>query len=370
MKRKIVLGKQLPPIIILYIIIMVFLYSLVNIKTPSILMMSISFVLTFLLFEDQKRQETFLNDLCLIVEIISITGLFFFVFGTVLNLVKPTGYYSDSQIGWGRNTYYSYYNVIFSGANSSMVSANIFGYIGVPNYAIFTEPPMYAYFLITVLYVELNMLPGKLRISRIILVVISCLSTFSTNAYLGMVICFSIYIYTHMGAVKKIRVIIAPVGYIAYEILSAKAINKAMSFNVRVDDILTCFKCFVQHPLIGVGFENAEALDQYRLIYRHYAASSSGIMSILAYGGIVWGIWYIVPFIIAVKRFIGNSGDNEKKKLGFIIISFILLFNVSIHNRMISSVVFSLAWLYVTDPYKRVTYRTDSMRILRKGSIR
>ena len=45
-----------------------------------------------------------------------------------------------------------------------------------------------------------------------------------------------------------------------------------------------------------------DAIESYRLFKRSNAGLSTGVGAILAYGGLLWGSWYIVPFIVAIAN--------------------------------------------------------------------
>ena len=42
-------------------------------------------------------------------------SLIFFVFGSLMGIIKPTGYYPYTEIGWGKNNYSDFYHLYCEG---------------------------------------------------------------------------------------------------------------------------------------------------------------------------------------------------------------------------------------------------------------
>lgn len=85
-----------------------------------------------------------------IVFVIALLSLFFFLLGSVYGIIRYTGYYPYSIVGWGRNNYYDYYHLYCQGQEASA-----FGYAGVRNIGLFVEGPMLTYVVSIALYYEL-----------------------------------------------------------------------------------------------------------------------------------------------------------------------------------------------------------------------
>ena len=93
-----------------------------------------------------------------------------------------------------------------------------------------------------------------------------------------------------------------------------------------------------------------KAIDPYRSLKISDPGLSTGIGAILAYGGMEWGIWYFIPFIIAIKNYITNK--NNKKNMTFVIMSFFLLLVTVVQNRILCTVVNSVCWYIVLNEKK------------------
>lgn len=125
-----------------------------------------------------------------------------------------------------------------------------------------------------------------------------------------------------------------------------------MSFSIRLDDIFASLRAFMNNPIIGVGFNNPRALDQYREFYSNrLGGNSTGFLAILAYGGIIWGIWYVIPFVYSLINIFKRQIKQKVATNGFIIITFILLINISIHDRLISFWICSISWAFIFQKY-------------------
>ena len=70
----------------------------------------------FLLFiMNTNSLEWFMEAFTNIIFIICILSLIFFVFGSLMGIIKPTGYYPYTEIGWGKNNYSDFYHLYCEG---------------------------------------------------------------------------------------------------------------------------------------------------------------------------------------------------------------------------------------------------------------
>ena len=125
-----------------------------------------------------------------------------------------------------------------------------------------------------------------------------------------------------------------------------KLAQNIRSINARQDDILSTFRGFLHNPLFGMGYGNKIGLNVYR--ERGYSEGlSTGLGAIFAYGGIMWGIWYIIPLFVAIMRYIKNK--TNRNKMGFIIITTILLTVTVVPSRLLTVMINVMCWRYILD---------------------
>ena len=182
---------------------------------------------------------------------------------------------------------------------------------------------------------------------------VTSFTVFSDNAYIGVFLCIAFYWYSHQGKSLSSRYIIAAMVFVlgivvVSFVLYQKSIVKSVSFFIRLDDMIANLRAFLHNPLVGVGFNNANGLDIYReYAYIYQSSNSSGFLAVLAYGGLIWGIWYIIPFVKAIVGIIQSDNYFDRIMNGFTILTTILLLNVSIQDRIISFVICAISWGYM-----------------------
>lgn len=347
---KIKIRKNTKNILLLYFVLDVVILSLINYSTPSLLFLTLSFPLLLILFQRRECIMLFLKVLSDFVFVIAFVSLLFWLLTNIVGVIHASGIYSNDVIPWGYNIYAAVYNLYFYIENY-VVQSNIFG-VSIANTAIFTEGPMYAYLLIIALFYEMNF-KEKSNKYKLLIILVTSFTVFSDNAYIGVFFCIVLYWFLHQGKTSSSRFVIAVMvlilGIVVVSfILYKKSIVKSMSFYIRLDDMIANWKAFVHHPILGIGFNNAKGLAVYREhLYVDVSSNSSGFLAILAYGGLVWGIWYIIPFIKSIVEIIQSKSYFNRMMNGFIILTTILLLNVSIQDRIISFVICAISWGYL-----------------------
>ena len=306
-------------------------------------------VLIFPLFvvyaNDSDNRYDFMEAYTNIMLVISALSLFFFVFSSLLGIIKPTGYYPHTLIGWGRNNYYDYYHLYCEG---QVISA--LGYRGIRNISIFVEGPMLAYTLSIALYYELFFRKKGFRKWAVITAILTIITSFSTTGYILVMLLLYFKFRDVIRRYKYFKLLMIPLLLVAVVygvnyIITDKLANNIGSTTIRIDDIWTCLKCFAGNVIKGVGYQNIDGLGIYRTIQRSNAGLSTGLGGILAYGGLVWGIWYLIPLITAVKRFITVS--ESRCNMGFVLMVMFLLGVTVVHSRVLCTVINAMCWLLI-----------------------
>ena len=100
-------------------------------------------------------------------------------------------------------------------------------------------------------------------------------------------------------------------------------------------------------PINGIGYNNLKGINPFRLYKRTDAGLSTGLGGILAYGGLLWGLWYIVPVVIAVKKYI--SQPKYRNVLGFVFLYMALLVVTVVQSRILCTVCMTMSWIITMD---------------------
>ena len=287
--------------------------------------------------------EAFTNVMVTICAI----SLFFFLFGSCLGWIQPSAFYSHDIVEWGVQDYKTYYHLYVEGQ-----TIQAFGYSGIRNTAVFVEGPMLAYPLSFAIYYELFLREKGMRKSALIVMAITMITSFSTTGYLVLVIIVALALYEGMKPSRFKRYIlpffgIVIVAGVLYYILDDKFSKGTVSTSIRTDDIMGCVRCFLKNPIFGVGFENMEALVEFRNLQRATLGLSTGLGGIFAYGGILWGVWYTVPYLMAIKHYICNP--DTRGKMGFVLLSGLLLAVTVVQSRLLCTMINAICWLFVLE---------------------
>ena len=302
------------------------------------------FLVSTFLFSNFEERKVFFDAFTNIMSVICVLSLFFFIFGSILHIIQPSAFYTHDQIGWGLNDYYDYYHLYCEGQKASAL-----GYSGVRNIAIFAEGPMLTYNIAIALYSELFFRDTKSRTAYIIIFVATVLTSLSTTGIIVAIVLIYAKIYEKFREKIKFKysnqVAMVIVVLMCLYVLLDKFSSNVTSSSVRVDDIMACLKCFSHNIINGVGYQNMNAISPYMALRRTDFGISTGLGAILAYGGIIWGIWYIIPFLFSVIEFIRKP--NTRKVSGFIVLMSCLLVVTVVQSRVLCIMCNALSWYYI-----------------------
>ena len=158
---------------------------------------------------------------------------------------------------------------------------------------------------------------------RNIILVIAAFTTLSTTSIAITICVFFLDFYRKYLRKKKLIIIVPIVAVIIGIIFYDKLFNNNMSGEVRIDDIIACFKSWEQSPWIGNGFKNIKVLKDFRVDWRQTdtAGLSTGIGGVFSDGGLILGSLYTIPFIISLIRLLKKG---NKDLLYFVILLFFL----------------------------------------------
>lgn len=308
-----------------------FAFSLVRFFNAIALYMFILAVFTIVLFYYSAAKDDGLPTLLVkyknLMIFIAIISLFFWVFGSILNFIKPTGIEYTSWTRTGKlmpiDTFYHLYfeiptQYITWGSNRIM-----------RNCAIFTEPPMASLHFCVALMIELLLCKKKSK-SHILILTLAILSTTSSMGFIVLVICLTwkyIYGQPKDRIIRLFKIFILPiifiVGFLAvYEIIMKKL--GTASGNIRLDDFVVGYKAWKSNLLLGAGYGNLKYIQSFMGSWRsNNIGFSNSLMQILAQGGIYFVLPYIFAFTCGIKKTINFKNWNSLIFIILILIMFI-----------------------------------------------
>ena len=348
LRRKIKLKKNASVLCASYLLCMLLLIVRGFFSYEFMFSCVLPFVFTVVYFDKTDVVLDFWEKYTNIIAVICILSLVFFVFVSNLHLISPTAIYSADEVGWGTNTYKDYYHLYCEGQEVYAL-----GYSGVRNTALFVEGPMLTFVGCLALYYELFLRVKGIRKIVAASIIISVASSLSTTGLLLIAVMMYLRFYERIKNNKFLKficlpTIIAVLIYIGIYVIQDKFVSNVYSVSVRTDDLLAALKCFVSDPINGVGYNNLKGIDPFRLYRMTDAGLSTGFGGILAYGGVLWGLWYIVPVIVAIKKYI--SQPKCRNLLGFIFLYFALLIVTVVQSRILCTVCMSMCWIITVDP--------------------
>lgn len=234
-----------------------------------------------------------------IAVIYAIISLIFYLGGTCLTLIPESG---RTSLIWGTWTedIRTFHNIYYE---SQKLYLNETLYIP-RNCGIFPEGPMYNFVLCVALAAEM-FLSQKTHWWKVILLGITALTTFSTTTYVFLIAVFVLYLAKIVFSQKEksihklaflLLVLLGVVLVVGILLNKLTTPSGAGSMNVRTDHIMACFKAWLDSPIIGVGFENQEAV----LAFAEYKQGMSmGLVYFIACGGILMTSLIVIPYIMS-----------------------------------------------------------------------
>ncbi len=287
-----------------------------SLNAPYYLLFSFVTLFVFnisLIIKDERR--IFIAAYVKVVLIIAVISLFFWFFGSTLNLISN---HVSIVFKWGDKyrTVNSYYNIYFEAQGYNREFLGL--YIGKKNCAIFAEAPMAAFVFALGLIFNICISKISPKVVNTILV-ITILSTFSTTGVLVLLLISVQFIVgkdckTRIGKVTKLFlgiVTILGVGVLGYTLMAEKL--STLSGVTRIGKIMEELAVFSQNPLIGEGMG------------KYSFGSSNSFFALLADGGIVlWGIYYAPMLYLFYMALV------KKKKFDWFILVYFCVFAVTV----------------------------------------
>lgn len=306
-------------IYIIYQAIYITYHLIVHSATGNIIVYIAKMIFTFLLlfcfytFCKDNKFEKILSKFSKLVVIISSISLFFFIFGSTLDWIKPT---NSVNLTFGKTRDVKSYCMIYFEPQATIVANR---YV-TRNCAIFSEAPMFSVVLLISLAYELFINKNKNILNKVILY-LTIISTLSTTGIVVAVILSVIKILEifklkvkHNKYLNIIYILIIVICIIV-GIIAIKDKLNSPSFTIRMDDYIAGIKAWNDHKILGNGYQNFDSVEKYMLTNRNaVSGQSNSLTNILAEGGIWNFAIYLIPFIYLTIIFIK---EKNIKKLHF-----------------------------------------------------
>lgn len=294
-------------IVSLVFILYMGVYTIVSINKGLVLWLTLVVLLFLWQISSIQGKEKIPNILLFyrkLVFIVAVISLFFWIFGSILRIISPSGTVLSSwgAVGNNLNVVPTFHNLYFETQN---FRTGIQALNGVQrNSAIFTEAPMASLnFSIALLIDFLDDHQGKHSKFIKIILVIAILSTFSTTGYMFLVfLLFGIWLNKKHRTAKNLQLVFIPILFILLIIgirvlLVEKTSNNFSSASVRFDDFKVGLSAWKQHILFGIGIQNYKYLSQLMGSWRSSNLGfSNSLTDILSGGGLYLTILYLFSF--------------------------------------------------------------------------
>ena len=264
-----------------------------------------------------------------IVFIIASISLFFWLAGSLLDIIEPNSYLTSIWADEDGRLINGYYYLYFE-----TQKINLLGFEGWRNTSIFVEGPIFNIVLL-VAFVNLLFLDKRSKKSiniKALIILVSIFSVLSTTGiFLSIFILLYKFYFRNKLTRKRIRLLLSLSPVLLYAtilFLYKLALDKAQtgSASMRVDDIHAGIIAWLDSPIVGNGYTHLEAIFKYmNMSIRPNTGYSNGILSTLVQGGITLFLIYFLPFILL---FIKKGRDMK-----FVIIMwFVIMFSTIIDN--------------------------------------
>lgn len=255
--------------------------------------------------------------------VLMITSFIIYCMVNVFNINLPYYIYSN---GWLPD-YKSYFCIYYERLD---LSKELIGGIEITrNGGFFTEPGLYAMYICLNLFLAL-FCSEKTKKSEVLTYIVVILSTVSTTGIIVALLMLGYYVVVGRDYLIRKKsiilgiVLVMIIFAIINELLLKKSVEHSFSFSARMYDLIGGIQLFIQKPLFGWGYRNADIFyDFQRTTFGALRGNSNGITTILYQLGIVGAGIYTVPIYCALKS--ARNDIKAYRRLCFFIIIFIVL---------------------------------------------
>ncbi len=277
--------------------------------------------------ESPEEINRFLGRFVNIVIVIAAISLVFFLLGSCLHWIRPTGII---EFQWDQqHRANSYYGIYFE----PQVIAFL-GYKGFRNCAFFTEAPMFAFIVTMALALEVLLLQRRTAPSLILGITI--ISTFSTTAYVSLFLIIAALYIRHRNDTRLLqhtKYVIMPLLLLMVIYLIILVFNDKTStgsYNVRSDHLQASFRAFTDYFPFGTGFGNSAAI-------RAYCEYDQGLSVGIPYYFAIGGIFAVLALLLPSLWCLYKAALARDVSLAACLIIFLFVFFVTniVYNSML-----------------------------------
>lgn len=231
-------------------------------------------------------------------------------------------------------------------------AATLLGLNMIRNTGLFVEAPMYAYVLSVCLLILLFMNDSSNRKKKAEVLVI-LIAIFTTTSTTGIIVALLSIMYELIIVKNKtpifLKVFIVIAGiliagiFIRILLVRKIQVEGVGSSNVRWNDIQSGYYAWKNHLWVGNGFGNYDVIRSYmspgRLVMNGNSGFSSGLMEVLAYGGVLAAFFYVVPTFLASFR--------SQKTFALAAILFLLFIVTKVDDIYLYTMLLSYFWTVI-----------------------
>jgi hypothetical protein len=216
------------------------------------------------------------------------------------------------------------------------------------NTGIFNEGPMYVMCLCISLITEL-FLRERIEKWRIVVIVITILTVFSTTGYIFLLLTFTCFIFSKKLIRKKsislLVVLILLCVYMFIELVLPQK-EETSSYQVRNEAAFEGIRIWESAPIFGIGYANTTGT----------MVRANGIWRILADGGIYFFLLYIASFFL-IPCYYCYRKYIDRGFLFVFLLAFFLLYPTVVQYKCIILMFISLAFSFIIQ--KKPNFRQD-----------
>lgn len=305
----------------------------------ALMYLFIPFCMVCIFYTDFKVAGNLILKIRNVTVVLAVVSLFFW-FLSIIG-VSPN---MSVNISWGStHSVPGYFHLHFIAQGS----INFLGINTIRNTGVFDEAPMYSYVLCIAFLIHM-FIPKQFKIMDFIsiILIITILSTTSTT---GIIILLLSILYYELFVNHKINklltifvgIFLLPIVYFAVRNILIDKIdsNWYSSSSIRLNDLIAGFMAWKDHILIGNGIFNYKSIVNYmnyNRIMTNITGYSSGIMTVLAYGGLLLLLFYLVPTLLTM--FV------SRKDFAIGLFSFILFIFTVVNNVYLYIILLSFFW--------------------------
>lgn len=266
--------------------------------------------LIFSQLHQQGRLLTLLRKLNIVVTVLAVISLFYWIFGVMLEWIRPNMY---TCITWGRFGWILGYDGLHF---EVQLDTTFFpGQYIYRNSGIFAEAPMFNLWLNIALAIEL-FLRDRISKFRVLILVVTVFTTMSVTGILFLALAVTLYLILHyqgVGTIRRALVIVISVLFILPVMVGI--VNYSMglkadtvSYQMRLADYLSGFELFLEFPVFGGGYGNLQSLMDYSYSPNGIIGFSNSLTAVLGTGGL-WmsALVYIPHFGALFTRWTGSK---------------------------------------------------------------